>query len=93
MAALLSESGVIGVVGGREDVPPVVRFVNGYEMGAKAINPDIQVLKVYNESFTDPNKGTSDARAVHRRRRRRDLRRGRSERAPAASPTSANQGH
>ena len=61
MAALLSESGVVGVVGGREDVPPVVRFVNAYEMGAKAINPDIQVLKVYNESFTDPNKGASDA--------------------------------
>jgi basic membrane lipoprotein Med (substrate-binding protein (PBP1-ABC) superfamily) len=61
MAALLSESGVVGVVGGREDVPPVVRFVNAYEMGAKAQNPDIRVLSVYNESFTDPNKGASDA--------------------------------
>ena len=40
----LSESGVIGVVGGREDVPPVVKLVNGYEAGAKSVNPDIQVL-------------------------------------------------
>jgi basic membrane protein A and related proteins len=61
LAASLSESGVIGVVGGREDVPPVVRFVNAYEAGAKSINPDIQVLSVYNESFTTPDKGASDA--------------------------------
>jgi basic membrane lipoprotein Med (substrate-binding protein (PBP1-ABC) superfamily) len=60
-AAALSESGVIGVVGGREDVPPVVKFVNGYEAGAKSINPDITVLKIYNESFTDLAKGASDA--------------------------------
>ncbi len=61
MAASLSESGVIGVVGGREDVPPVVKLVNGYEVGAKSVNPDIQVLKIYNESFDDTAKGASDA--------------------------------
>ena len=61
LAASLSESGVVGVVAGREDVPPVVKFVNGYEAGAKYINTDIQVLSVYNESFTDPAKGASDA--------------------------------
>jgi basic membrane protein A and related proteins len=60
-AASLSESGVIGVVGGREDVPPVVRFVNAYQTGAESVNPDITVLSTYNESFTDPNKGASDA--------------------------------
>ena len=61
LAASLSESGVIGVVGGREDVPPVVRFVNAYETGAQSVNPDISVLSVYNESFTAPDKGASDA--------------------------------
>lgn len=61
LAASLSESGVIGVVGGREDVPPVVKLVNGYEAGAKSVNPDINVLKIYNESFTAPDKGASDA--------------------------------
>jgi basic membrane lipoprotein Med (substrate-binding protein (PBP1-ABC) superfamily) len=61
LAASLSESGVVGVVGGREDVPPVVRFVNAYEQGALSVNPDIQVLSVYNESFTTPDKGASDA--------------------------------
>ena len=61
LAASLSESGVVGVVAGREDVPPVVKFVNGYEAGAKYVNPDINVLSIYNESFTDPAKGASDA--------------------------------
>ena len=47
-------------------MPPVVKLVNGYEAGAKSVNPDIKVLSVYNESFTDPAKGASDAAAVHR---------------------------
>ena len=61
LAASLSESGVIGVVAGREDVPPVVKFVNGYTAGAQSVNPDIRVLSIYNESFTEPAKGASDA--------------------------------
>jgi len=61
MAASLTQSGVVGVVGGREDVPPVVKFVNGYEAGAKYVNADVRVLSIYNESFVDPAKGASDA--------------------------------
>ncbi len=61
LAATLSESGVIGVVAGREDVPPVVKFVNGYTAGAQSVNPDIRVLSIYNESFNEPAKGASDA--------------------------------
>jgi basic membrane protein A len=61
LAASLSESGVIGVVGGREDVPPVVKLVNGYKAGAESVNPDIRVLSIYNESFDDATKGASDA--------------------------------
>jgi basic membrane lipoprotein Med (substrate-binding protein (PBP1-ABC) superfamily) len=61
MAGLLTESNVVGVIGGLESVPPVVRLVNGYEAGATAENPDVDVLSVYNESFTDPAKGRSDA--------------------------------
>jgi basic membrane lipoprotein Med (substrate-binding protein (PBP1-ABC) superfamily) len=61
LAASLSQSGVVGVVAGREDVPPVVKFVNGYTRGAESVNPDIRVLSIYNESFNDPAKGASDA--------------------------------
>ncbi|CAN5203049.1 hypothetical protein BH23ACT9_BH23ACT9_00860 [soil metagenome] len=61
MAALLTESGVVGVVGGLEVVPPVVRFVNGYATGAAFVNPDVNVLSVYTDSFTDPAQGASAA--------------------------------
>jgi basic membrane lipoprotein Med (substrate-binding protein (PBP1-ABC) superfamily) len=61
MAGLLTESNVVGVIGGLESVPPVVRLVNGYAAGARAENPDVDVLPIYNESFTDPAKGRSDA--------------------------------
>jgi basic membrane protein A len=61
LAASLSESGVVGVVAGREDVPAVPKFVNGYTAGAESVNPDIRVLSIYNESFTDIAKGASDA--------------------------------
>src|SRR5262249_10839685 len=60
-AANLPQSKVIGVVGGREDVPAVVRFVNAYEKGAQSVDKSIRVLHTYNESFTDPAKGASDA--------------------------------
>ncbi len=60
-AGLLTKSNVIGVVAGREDVPPVVRYVNAYEACAKKVNPDVNVLSIYNEAFNTPDKGASDA--------------------------------
>lgn len=60
-AGLLTESDVIGVVGGREDVPPVVRYVNAYEQCALDVNPDVTVLSVYNEAFNTPDVGASNA--------------------------------
>ena len=60
MAASLSESGTVGVVGGQE-IPPVVKFVNGYEAGAAYVDDSVRVLSIYNESFNDPAKGASDA--------------------------------
>ena len=65
MAGLLTESNVIGVVGGLKSVPPVVRLVNGYRRGAEYVaeqkGTEVNVLETYNESFTDPAKGKSDA--------------------------------
>ncbi len=64
MAALLTESGVVGVVGGREDVPPVVRFVNGYSRARIIAEQTARTstrLSVYNQSFTDHAEGRSDA--------------------------------
>jgi len=61
LAAQLSQSGTIGVVGGVE-IPPVQKYVLGYEAGAKYINPDIEVDKVYVPSFTDPAQGAEAAK-------------------------------
>lgn len=60
-AGLLTETDIIGVVAGREDVPPVVRYANAYESCAKQVNPDVNVLSIYNEAFNTPDKGASDA--------------------------------
>jgi basic membrane protein A and related proteins len=57
VAATLSESGVIGAVGGT-NVPAVVAFRDGYINGAKSVNPDIEVL--YQESNPDPVIGFND---------------------------------
>lgn len=64
MAGLLTESNVVGVVGGLESVPPVVRFVNAFRTGALYVDDSINVLQVYNDSFTDPAGGASDAQQM-----------------------------
>lgn len=60
MAGLMTESNVIAGVYGI-DVPAVVKFRNGYENGARYVNPDINVLGVYIDSFTAPDRGASAA--------------------------------
>ncbi|MEM6528380.1 MAG: BMP family ABC transporter substrate-binding protein, partial [Chloroflexota bacterium] len=60
MAALMTESNVIGGVFGRE-IPPVVKFRNGYEAGIAATNPDAEILGVYIDSFVAPERGQSAA--------------------------------
>jgi basic membrane protein A len=62
LAAMMSESEVIGIVGGME-IPPVIKFRKGYENGAKYINPGIKVLGVYIDSFTAPDRGKAAAEA------------------------------
>lgn len=60
LAALMSQSGTIAGVYGI-DIPPVVKFRNGFEQGARYINPDINVLGTYIDSFTAPDRGASAA--------------------------------
>jgi basic membrane protein A len=52
-AKMVQEAGgkqIISAVGGQE-IPTVTIFIAGYEAGAKAANPDIQVLKEYSQDF------------------------------------------
>ena len=46
LAALKSETGTVGFVGGM-DVPLIHKFYCGYAQGAKAVNPDITVIENY----------------------------------------------
>ncbi|MDH5507937.1 MAG: BMP family ABC transporter substrate-binding protein [Anaerolineae bacterium] len=70
LAAMLSESGTVAAVLGTDLVPPVVAFKEGYENGAKYINPDINLISTYHPggmdvAFTDPEWGaTTSAQAI-----------------------------
>ncbi|MGW8319686.1 MAG: BMP family lipoprotein [Candidatus Promineifilaceae bacterium] len=56
LAGCMSESGIIGSVSGLE-IPPVVKYVTGYQNGAKSQNPNIETLNVYIPDFNDPATG------------------------------------
>jgi len=56
LAGCMTQTGVVGSVAGME-IPPVQRFVTGYQHGARSINPGVQTLNVYLPSFTDPTSG------------------------------------
>jgi basic membrane protein A len=67
LAAHLTESGTIAAVLGTDLVPPVVAFKEGYESGARAINPDINIISTFHPggldvAFTDPEWGASTAK-------------------------------
>jgi basic membrane protein A len=67
LAAQLSQTGKIASVLGTDLVPPVVAFGQGFELGAKHINPDIEVSTTYHpggmdKAFSDPEWGASTAR-------------------------------
>src|SRR5215213_10039465 len=56
LAGLMTESNKLGVVAGRK-IPPVVRYVVGFEAGAKTVNPDVEVVVAYADTFGDPALG------------------------------------
>jgi basic membrane protein A len=64
LAALAAEeaggSTIAGVYG--IEIPPVVKFRNGYEQGARYINPELNILGKYEATFTDRAVGASTAR-------------------------------
>ena len=64
IAAKMSETGVVGAVGG-EDVSTINDFLVGYEQGAKYANPDIKVVTNYANDYEDPAKGKECALALH----------------------------
>ncbi len=59
VAASVESDTMAGVYG--IDIPPVKKFRNGFEQGARYINPDINLLGVYIDNFVAPDRGASAA--------------------------------
>jgi basic membrane protein A and related proteins len=67
LAAMLTESKLLAGVYGTDLVPPVVAFAEGFEDGAKYIDPSIRVITTYHPGgfatgFTDPEWGAATAK-------------------------------
>src|SRR5438552_10809113 len=60
IAAKTTKTNVLGFVGGM-DIPLIHRFEKGYEEGAKAVNPNIQIVQNYvgvtDAAWNNPGKG------------------------------------
>lgn len=56
LAACVSETNKIATVAGQE-IPPVKRFVTGFQNGAKTVKPKIVTLNQYISDFNDPVTG------------------------------------
>jgi basic membrane protein A len=63
VAASITANDKVGAIGGINLVPAVVRYLQGYELGAKSVNPDVEVFADYvstsdfGVAFNDPGEG------------------------------------
>jgi basic membrane protein A len=60
LAGCMTETGTVATVAGVE-IPPVVRFVTGFESGARSVRPDVATLHQYIPDFNDPDTGKAVA--------------------------------
>jgi len=66
LAANMTKTNTIAAVLGTDLIPPVVAFKEGYEAGARYVNPDINIISTYHPggldvAFTDPEWGATTA--------------------------------
>ena len=66
-AGLMTKSNIIGILGGQNSTT-INDFVIGYEQGARSVNPDIDILVAYAESWNDPVKGEAMAKDMYKER-------------------------
>ena len=55
MAGLVTESGTVSSVGGQK-IPPVDKFIAGFQKGAKDANPQVKTINGYSQDFVDQAK-------------------------------------
>ncbi len=63
VAGGMTKTGTVCSVSGME-IPPVVRYVVGYQNGAKWMKSDVKALNVYIPSFVDPAKGKETGQSM-----------------------------
>ena len=63
IAAMMSESGKVGSIGPIQG-DSLVKIINGFEDGAKSVNPDIEVQSAWTNSFVDTQLAQEAARAM-----------------------------
>ncbi len=63
-AGMMSESGIVGVIGA-QSIPVIDDFIVGYTQGAKSVSPDIEVLVNYAGGWYDAAKGKEQALAMY----------------------------
>lgn len=56
LCASMSESKIIGVIGGFEQ-PSITKELEAYKLAAAAVDPEIKVLEIYINDFVDTTKG------------------------------------
>ena len=66
VAGSITETNVIGTMGGIDTVPPVPQYMGGFENGALSANPDVEVFRQFvstdiTVAFNDPVTGRSIA--------------------------------
>ena len=67
IAAKMSQTGVVGAVGG-EDTDTINDFIVGYTQGAQYANSSIQVETVYANTYDDPAVGKECALTLHEKK-------------------------
>ena len=63
IAAMMTKSGKVGSIGPIQG-DSLVKIINGFEDGAKSVNPDIEVQSAWTNSFVDTQLAQEAARAM-----------------------------
>lgn len=63
LAGMMTESDVIGYVGG-EEYPNLINIFEGYIQGARTVNPDVRVIGTYLNDWDNPEKGKESAMSI-----------------------------
>ncbi|HEY6608048.1 MAG TPA: BMP family ABC transporter substrate-binding protein [Candidatus Limnocylindria bacterium] len=69
VAGTITETNIIGTIGGIESIPAVKLYIGGYQNGALSVNPDVEVKISYvsediTTAFNDPTTGASLAETM-----------------------------